>query len=453
MQDMASARPDQPLSLAVQRNLIELVDAVVADLDVGGARPSDSGVHEARKKLKRIRAILRLVRDPMGEDIYRHENVVMRDAGRGLSEVRDAWVRTETLTSVADRHRDRLDRTAVDTTGTWLLEEYERILTEFTNHAPTAAVTALEEARARYEEYPFETMIPDDFASIAPGLERVYRRGHLPEGESEPRIGRSARGASGSSTCAISSSSSRRTTHRPPPPSRTILDRLGEAIGRDHDLDVLDKTLTDHVESCPDERSRVVAAGRDRHGSSSARCWRWARPSMPRSPRISSRVDRDGSHGPVIADPQTGADPHRRARPIAHTTSTDLFAGTLHVVPMLGRRRIQTQRPTRLTRHHPEHHIIDRRRHRHRRRTRRPTGTREQTQRIGLIHPGERHRPHHRVVSQRRREAHHHIRSAHRRRHQRPDLHPRVIVVGSRTHEAQAPLHRSPKTPSRSCRC
>ena len=42
-------------------------------------------VHIARKKFKQLRGMLRLIRYELGEDIYRRENTVLRDAGRPLS--------------------------------------------------------------------------------------------------------------------------------------------------------------------------------------------------------------------------------------------------------------------------------------------------------------------------------------------------------------------------------
>jgi CHAD domain-containing protein len=50
----------------------------------------DSRVHAARKALKKARAALRLLRPMLGDAVYVHENLVLRDAGRCLSPLRDA---------------------------------------------------------------------------------------------------------------------------------------------------------------------------------------------------------------------------------------------------------------------------------------------------------------------------------------------------------------------------
>jgi CHAD domain-containing protein len=53
-------------------------------------------VHEARKKFKEVRAAVRLVRKPLG-DVYTRENHRYRDAGRELSDIRDANALVESV--------------------------------------------------------------------------------------------------------------------------------------------------------------------------------------------------------------------------------------------------------------------------------------------------------------------------------------------------------------------
>ena len=60
---------------------------------------ADEAVHDARKCFKRVRAVLRLVGDGLGNEAYDRENACFRDAGRPLTEVRDA----EALVEAIDR--------------------------------------------------------------------------------------------------------------------------------------------------------------------------------------------------------------------------------------------------------------------------------------------------------------------------------------------------------------
>ncbi len=54
-------------------------------------------VHETRKSLKRLRALLRLVRPAMGEAAFKQENAQLRDIGLSLSGERDRHVLLETV--------------------------------------------------------------------------------------------------------------------------------------------------------------------------------------------------------------------------------------------------------------------------------------------------------------------------------------------------------------------
>ena len=64
--------------------------------------PSDARVHYGRKKIKRARAMLRLLREAIGEDAYRRENAALRDVARPLSQVRDAHIAVETLAGLLE---------------------------------------------------------------------------------------------------------------------------------------------------------------------------------------------------------------------------------------------------------------------------------------------------------------------------------------------------------------
>src|SRR5439155_20965549 len=57
----------------------------------------DETIHDVRKRFKKVRAVLRLVRAEMGERTYCRENACFRDAGRPLTEIRDAKALLETL--------------------------------------------------------------------------------------------------------------------------------------------------------------------------------------------------------------------------------------------------------------------------------------------------------------------------------------------------------------------
>ena len=67
---------------------------------LGPGKISDSAVHAARKDLKKARAVLRLLRDALGEPTYKKENAALRDAARPLGDVRDGRVLVDALSSL-----------------------------------------------------------------------------------------------------------------------------------------------------------------------------------------------------------------------------------------------------------------------------------------------------------------------------------------------------------------
>jgi CHAD domain-containing protein len=69
---------------------------------------SDEAVHEARKCFKQVRGALRLVRCELGDQEFRRENGTFRDAGRPLSQVRDAKVLVDTLDSLTEHFKPDL---------------------------------------------------------------------------------------------------------------------------------------------------------------------------------------------------------------------------------------------------------------------------------------------------------------------------------------------------------
>ena len=85
---------------SIRRIIREKVDTAEEYLR-GWADERHESVHEARKKFKEIRAAVRLVRKPLG-DVYSRENKWYRDAGRKLSDIRDANALIESVDALED---------------------------------------------------------------------------------------------------------------------------------------------------------------------------------------------------------------------------------------------------------------------------------------------------------------------------------------------------------------
>ena len=85
---------------------LDLAIEALADRGSGGS--PERGVHEARKALKRLRALMRLLEDELGAGAYARESAVLRDAGARLATARDAEVMLRTLERLIERNPKRL---------------------------------------------------------------------------------------------------------------------------------------------------------------------------------------------------------------------------------------------------------------------------------------------------------------------------------------------------------
>jgi CHAD domain-containing protein len=87
---------DEPLGVGVLRVAEDLIDSVT---DSGQHTKQEAGeyIHNVRTTIKRLRALLRLIRPVVGEVFFNRENARLRKAGRRLAVARDAEVARETL--------------------------------------------------------------------------------------------------------------------------------------------------------------------------------------------------------------------------------------------------------------------------------------------------------------------------------------------------------------------
>jgi len=155
----------------VYRILAELVDDALNDL-TEAPEGVDKGVHNARKRMKRVRAVLRLVRDTIGKKAYRRENVAYRDIARTLSGARDSRVLRDTFDKLLTTTDSTPDIEALTAIRGELEAEYEALAAQPTRFDDTIA--GLEKARQRLDKL---RLSGDDFNVMRGGLARVYERG------------------------------------------------------------------------------------------------------------------------------------------------------------------------------------------------------------------------------------------------------------------------------------
>jgi CHAD domain-containing protein len=138
--------------------------------------PENKAVPEVRKCFKKVRAALRLVRDELGDDVYREENWCFRDAARPLSKVRDTEVLVETVDKLSQRFVEAIESGALAKIHDALLanrqEVTHRVLDD--DRAFVAVEEAATRALARLPDWKIER---DGWAAVESGLRRVYRAG------------------------------------------------------------------------------------------------------------------------------------------------------------------------------------------------------------------------------------------------------------------------------------
>jgi CHAD domain-containing protein len=170
-------RTDEEAADGVRRVARGQLDLAADQLAGKGDGDLDTAVHESRKAFKRLRALVRVARDALGDEAYRRENTIFRDAGRRLSAARDAAVMVETLEDLTARYRTELADDAFSGLRDALADEAAAASAGLADDrgAVEEVQGTLAAARRRVAGWP----IDDDggLELLEPGFERIYRRG------------------------------------------------------------------------------------------------------------------------------------------------------------------------------------------------------------------------------------------------------------------------------------
>ena len=166
-------RPDRGSAAAARRIALDQLAKVRQALAVAEDEP-DRGIHEARKRLKRLRGLVRLIRRSLGKEAYHRENRAFRDAGRALAPLRDSAVRIRLVGSLRDDVSDDA-KAALDPVIGKLRERHAALLSEEASKALAKARKKLEGAEERVADWPLDG--DAGFELLRGGLLEVYARG------------------------------------------------------------------------------------------------------------------------------------------------------------------------------------------------------------------------------------------------------------------------------------
>lgn len=99
----------ESISERLQHFALAQLDLAINYLTAARHKP-DTAIHETRRCLKRVRALLRLVKAELPATVYDRDNLYLRNIGRQLSALRDAAVVGETLAALKKEAPTQLPR-------------------------------------------------------------------------------------------------------------------------------------------------------------------------------------------------------------------------------------------------------------------------------------------------------------------------------------------------------
>lgn len=259
----------EPLGVGVKRVTMEQLEHAARGL-LGGEDSLGTAVHESRKSIKRIRALLRLVRGELPDKVFRFENDALRDTAHLVDQVRSAQGILNAATSVREIYGDLL----AEGTFIGLIDRLikRRDLTELTAledpNLIGRVVRSLERAYHRYQSWPTDPEarevyglgIRDSFQAIDPGLDRTYATGrrrmvaaYSPSGENGFHPWRKR----------VKDLRHQMEFLAPLWPEVVVgmamtLHRLGDILGEDNDLKDLIDLVDTRPDLCPNPRERTL---------------------------------------------------------------------------------------------------------------------------------------------------------------------------------------------------
>jgi len=172
----------EPVGDGIRRNVRRQIEKALNHLGAESeprlrdAAKDEASPKEVRKCFKRVRAALRLVREDLGDDVYRSENWCFRDAGRLLREVRDAEVLIEAVDKLKlQPGAEIVEAGAFAKIHETLLAAHREVLRRASEDG---AFTAVKEVATRaLTRIPGWTIERDGWTALEGGLRRTYQTG------------------------------------------------------------------------------------------------------------------------------------------------------------------------------------------------------------------------------------------------------------------------------------
>jgi CHAD domain-containing protein len=156
----------------IKRMAREQLDKAIAQTKPTAKR-RDEAIHDARVSIKKLRALLRLAQSKRMNHVFAKELRCYRDAGRLLSEMRDAAVMVEALDKLVGHYAEQLTPKAFAE----LRKPFVRTLNRqyfHKNKAFAEMARTLKSARRRVATW---SLNDDGFCAVRQGLKHSYKKG------------------------------------------------------------------------------------------------------------------------------------------------------------------------------------------------------------------------------------------------------------------------------------
>lgn len=159
---------------AIRRITVEQAGLAAEALSHCRASNRDKAIHDARKSVKKIRCILRLVRNDLGKT-YKKDRRKLRIVAHNLARFRDRGALIMAFDKLRDIYPDDFRRPGLDSLRDHLVaHKQEAEKTADVGKAVRKMAARLRAVAGDAKTWRLET---DGFAAIGPGLEHTFRRG------------------------------------------------------------------------------------------------------------------------------------------------------------------------------------------------------------------------------------------------------------------------------------
>jgi len=170
--------PGEPVPVGLRRMALWQVDGAILQLEGNGTTASPKAVHETRKALKRLRALVRVLEGELGKKEAGRENAALASTARMLAGARDAEVLLDTMDALIARHPGKLARRKSVARARRRLAAERDSAQQRALGDPATRARAIGELRAfRERVLAWDLSARDGVVILEPGVIRLYSQG------------------------------------------------------------------------------------------------------------------------------------------------------------------------------------------------------------------------------------------------------------------------------------